>query len=78
MRAGRGRTSCSPGGVGGGEGGGGVLTTGEHLGVLAEVQEHRGVFVEGVLMAGLEAAGEHLGAAEEEQGELKNKNKFNF
>ena len=77
MRAGRGRTSCSPGGVGGG-GGGGVLTTGEHLGVLAEVQEHRGVFVEGVLMAGLEAAGEHLGAAEEEQGELKNKNKFNF
>ena len=75
MRAGRGRKSCSPGGVGGG---GGVLTTGEHLGVLAEVQEHRGVFVEGVLMAGLEAAGEHLGAAEEEQGELKNKNKFNF
>ena len=77
MRAGRGRTSCSPAGVGGG-GGRGVLTTGEHLGVLAEVQEHRGVFVEGVLMAGLEAAGEHLGAAEEEQGELKNKNKFNF
>ena len=48
---------------------------GEHLGVLAEVQEHRGVFVEGVLIAGLEAAGKHLGAAEEEQGELKNKNK---
>ena len=71
MRAGRGRTSCSPAGVGGG--GGGVLTTGEHLGVLAEVQEHRGVFVEGVLMAVTEAAGEHLGAAEEEQGELKDK-----
>ena len=70
MRAGRGRTSCSPGGVGGG---GGVLTTGEHLGVLAEVQEHRGVFCEGVLMAVTEAAGEHLGAAEEEQGELKDK-----
>ena len=70
MRAGCGRTSCSPGGVGGG---GGVLTTGEHLGVLAEVQEHRGVFVEGVLMAVTEAAGEHLGAAEEEQGELKDK-----
>ena len=69
MRAGRGRTSCSPGGGGGG---GGVLTTSEH-GVLAEGQEHRGIFVEGVLIAGLEAAGKHLGAAEEEQGELKNK-----
>ena len=46
VRAGRGRTSCSPAGVGGG-GGRGVLTTGEHLGVLAEVQEHRWVFCEG-------------------------------
>ena len=71
MRAGRGRTSCSPGGVGVG---GGVVTTGEHLGVLAEVQEQRGVFVEGFRIAGLEAAGKHLGAAEEEQGELKKKN----
>ena len=72
VRAGRGRTSCSPAGVGGG-GGRGVLTTGEHLGVLAEVQEHHWVFCEGILMAVTQAAGEHLGAAEEEQGELKDK-----
>ena len=50
----------------------GVLTPGEHLDVLAEVQEHCELLVEVGLMAGLEAVGEHLGAAEENQEELKN------
>ena len=80
MRAGCGRTSCNPGGGGVCSGGGepGVLTLGKHLGVLAEVQEHREVLVKGVLMAGHEAVGEHLGAAEEDQEELKNEKNTYF
>ena len=56
----------------------GVLTPpGEHLDVLAEVQEHCELLVEVGLMAGLEAVGEHLGAAEENQEELKNEKILN-
>ena len=39
-----------------------VLVVSGERGLLAEVREPRGVLVEGVLMAVLEAVGEHLGA----------------